>query len=33
VSMYPDPEVAPNALVYHINDDIIYNVDIALYNG
>jgi hypothetical protein len=33
VSMYPDPEVAPNALVYHINDDIIYKVDIALYNG
>lgn len=31
VSMYPDPEVAPQALVYRINDDVVYSVDIAVY--
>ncbi len=31
--MYPDPEVAPRTLVYRINDDIEYQVDIEEFNG
>jgi hypothetical protein len=33
VSMYPEPEVAPDSLVYRIVDDIVYKVDIHEYNG
>ncbi len=33
VSMYPDPEVAPHTLVYRINDDLEYQVDIHEFNG
>ena len=33
VSMYPDPEVAPHSLVYRINDDLEYQVDIHEFNG
>lgn len=30
VSIYPDPEVAPNSLVYRIKDHLMYQVDIDL---
>ncbi len=33
LTMYPDPEVAPHTLVYRINDDIEYQVDVEEYNG
>jgi hypothetical protein len=30
---YPDPEVAPHSLVYRINDDLEFQVDVHEFNG
>lgn len=31
LSSYPEPEVAPNNLVYRIKDDVVYSIDILEY--
>jgi oligosaccharyltransferase complex subunit beta len=32
-SLYPDPEIARNALVYRIKDEIVYKLTIERYSG